>query len=211
MPLIRQYRRDALEIGVDEAGRGCLAGPVTAAAVVLRPGRRSPPGLDDSKRVTPEHREALRRWLEAHALAWAVGWATFEEIDTENILQASMTAMHRAIESVVDQLDARGDYAPDGSRLAARPRRLLVDGHYFRPYPGLEHRCQIRGDARFQAIAAASILAKTHRDARMAQLHREHPHYSWDTNRGYPTPPHRRAIAAHGLTPWHRRSFRMGV
>ena len=215
MPLRRHLRPGRLEIGVDEAGRGCLAGPVTAAAVVLFPGRRSPRDLDDSKATDAARRGELRAWIEANALAWAVGWASPAEIDAENILQASMTAMHRAIDGCRQNLQAalRDAAGPTGgsrdlpAALAARPRALLIDGHYFRPYPGLEHSCEVKGDARFQAIAAASVLAKTHRDERMRALHDEHPAYAWDSNKGYPTPPHRRALAEHGVTVWHRRSF----
>ena len=203
MPLRRHLRPGRLEIGVDEAGRGCLAGPVTAAAVVLYPGRRSPRDLDDSKLTDAARREELRRWIEANALAWAVGWASPAEIDAENILQASMTAMHRAIDGCRQNLRD----ALRNAGFAARPHALLIDGHYFRPYPGVEHSCQVGGDARFQAIAAASVLAKTHRDARMRELHARHPEYAWDSNKGYPTPPHRRALAEHGVTEWHRRSF----
>ena len=215
MPLRRHLRPGHLEIGVDEAGRGCLAGPVTAAAVVLYPGHRSPRDLDDSKATDAARREELRHWIEANALAWAVGWASPAEIDAENILQASMTAMHRAIDGCRQNLrDALcSDRAPLSAPgalpagFADRPHALLIDGHYFRPYPGLEHSCQVKGDARFQAIAAASVLAKTHRDERMRELHARHPEYAWDSNKGYPTPPHRRALAAHGVTEWHRRSF----
>ena len=207
--LRRHYRARNIEIGVDEAGRGCLAGPVTAAAVVLSPGRRSPRDLDDSKAIEPARREELRAWIEANALAWAVGWASPAEIDDENILQATMTAMHRAVDGCRQNLQAalhREAHAlPAG--FAARPTALLVDGHYFRPYPGLTHDCQIKGDARFQSIAAASVLAKTHRDAHMRALHGRYPAYAWDSNKGYGTPPHRRAIAEMGGTPEHRWTF----
>lgn len=214
MPLRRCYRPRTIEIGVDEAGRGCLAGPVTAGAVILFPGRRSPADLNDSKQLNPDRRDELRGWIEANALAWGVGWASPEEIDAENILQATMTAMHRAIDGLRQNL---ADVCADPGRsvrlptgFAERPLALLIDGHYFRPYPGLGHTCQTKGDARFQSIAAASILAKTHRDALMQQLHRQHPHYAWGSNKGYGTPPHRRAIDTHGLSDHHRRSFRTG-
>ena len=209
MPLRRHLRRGRIEIGVDEAGRGCLAGPVTAAAVVLHPGRRSPRDLDDSKATDEARRGELRAWIETHALAWAVGWASPAEIDAENILQASMTAMHRAVDGCRQNLQtalrAAGPALPPG--YAARAVALLIDGHYFRPYPGLPHDCEIKGDTRFQAIAAASVLAKTHRDERMRTLHAAHPQYAWDSNKGYPTPPHRRALVEYGVTEWHRRSF----
>ena len=208
MPLRRHRRPARLEIGLDEAGRGCLAGPLAAGAVVLAPGRRSPRDLDDSKRLDPARREELRAWIEANALAWAVAWASPAEIDAENVLQATMTAMHRAVDAVRARLDAAlatGRWA----RHADAPRALLVDGHYFRPYPGLPHDCERGGDGRFQAIAAASVLAKTHRDARMRELDAAHPQYAWASNKGYPTPPHTRALREHGASPWHRRSFRL--
>ena len=208
MALRRHRRPGRLEIGLDEAGRGCLAGPLAVGAVVLAPGRRSPRDLDDSKRVEPGRRGELRAWIEAHALAWAVAWASPGEIDEENVLQATMSAMHRAVDAVGARLDA----ALATERWAAyanTPRALLVDGHYFRPYPGLAHDCEKGGDGRFQAIAAASVLAKTHRDARMLELDAEYPAYAWASNKGYPTPPHQRALRERGPTPWHRRSFRL--
>ena len=208
MPLRRCLRPRALEIGLDEAGRGCLAGPVTAAAVVLAPGRRSPRDLDDSKRLEPARREELRHWVEANALAWAVGWCSPAEIDAENILQASMTAMHRALDRLAPKLATRLAEARFGS-LAAKPVLHLVDGHYWRPYGAVAYSCQKRGDARFQSIAAASVLAKTHRDERMRALDAEYPHYAWASNKGYPTPPHQRGLREHGPSPHHRRSFRL--
>ena len=206
-PLRRHRRRGRLEIGLDEAGRGCLAGPLAAAAVALAPGRRSPRDLDDSKRVPPERRAELRAWIERHALAWAVAWASPAEIDRENVLQATMSAMHRAVDAVQAQLDERLAAGPLAA-YAKTPRAIVVDGHYFRPYAGLPHDCERGGDGRFQAIAAASILAKTHRDERMRALDGEFPAYGWASNKGYPTPPHRRALRAHGPCRWHRRSFR---
>lgn len=200
MPLRRHLRPGRPEIGLDEAGRGCLAGPVTAAAVLLRPGRRSPRDLNDSKQLTPERRDELRAWIEAHALAWGVGWATPAEVDAENVLQATMTAMHRALDALSRKLDRDPDRAPP---------HLLVDGHYFRTYPGHAHSCLVRGDERFQAIAAASVLAKTHRDERMRTLDAEHPGYGWAGNKGYPTRQHQRALTALGPSPAHRRSFRL--
>ena len=206
MPLRRTRRPGHLEIGLDEAGRGCLAGPVYAAAVVLAPGKRSPRDLNDSKQLTPQRREELRAWIEEHALAWAVGRASPAEIDRENVLQATMTAMHRALDQVHASLTARSAADPN---LAARPRLLLVDGHYFRSYPGYTHVCERKGDERFQSIAAASVLAKTHRDARMRALDGEFPAYAWASNKGYPTPPHQRALREHGPSEHHRRSFRL--
>lgn len=208
MPLARHRRRGRLEIGLDEAGRGCLAGPLAVGAVVLAPGKRSPRDLDDSKRLTPERREGLRAWVEANALAWAVAWASPAEIDAENVLQATVSAMHRAVDDVRARLAARLR-EPRWSAFAKTPHALLVDGHYFHPYPGVEHSCEVGGDGRFQAIAAASVLAKTHRDARMRALDAEYPAYAWASNKGYPTPPHQRALREHGPCPYHRRSFRL--
>ena len=220
MPLRRHHRPGGIEIGVDEAGRGCLAGPVTAGAVLLYPNRRSPRDMNDSKLIPAERREELRVWIEANTLAWSVGWASREEIDTDNILQATMTAMHRAIDGLRQNVTQRlrepswVDALPAGfaERLLdnAPPPTLLIDGHYFRDYPDLPHYCMVRGDSRFQSIAAASILAKTHRDELMRALHEDHPQYAWNSNKGYGTPPHRRAIAEFGPTPWHRRSFKWG-
>lgn len=191
MSLAAYHRKGVLEAGCDEAGRGCLAGPVVAAAVILPPGVRLP-GLDDSKKLSAADREALRPLIMEKALAWAVAAVSPAEIDRINILKASFLAMHRAID-----------------QLAKRPEALLIDGNRFTPYPGLPHTCMIKGDGRFRSIAAASILAKTHRDALMEALHAEHPHYGWAVNKGYPTPDHRKAIAAHGPCVHHRRSFRL--
>lgn len=191
MSLAAYHRKGVLEAGCDEAGRGCLAGPVVAAAVILPPGVRLP-GLDDSKKLSAADREALRPLIMEKAVAWAVAAVSPAEIDRINILKASFLAMHRAID-----------------RLATRPEALLIDGNRFTPYPGLPHTCMIKGDGRFRSIAAASILAKTHRDALMEALHGEHPHYGWAVNKGYPTPDHRKAIAAHGPCVHHRRSFRL--
>lgn len=179
------------EAGCDEAGRGCLAGPVVAAAVILPPGARLP-GLDDSKKLGHAARERLRQLIEQRALAWCVGMAQVDEIDRINILHASFLAMHRAI---------------DG--LALRPARLLVDGNRFTPYPGIPHHCIIKGDGKYRSIAAASILAKTHRDALMAGLHQQWPAYGWAVNMGYPTADHRAAIARHGPCAHHRASFNL--
>jgi len=210
MPRRRQFRPKTTEIGLEEAGRGCLAGPVTAAAVVLMPGKRSPSDLNDSKQIAAPRREELRAWIEANSLAWAVGWCSPEEIDEENILQASMSAMHKALDQLSLKLDLRLrklEHLPAG--FAERPKLLLVDGHYWRAYKDMDYSCQKKGDGRFQSIAAASILAKTYRDEKMLALHELHPEYSWNTNKGYGTPPHQRALNAHGPTSWHRRSFRL--
>lgn len=177
--------------GVDEAGRGPLAGPVVAAAVLWSDDYRVE-GLTDSKKLSHRQRESLRLELESLLPAghWAVGSASPAEIDEVNILQATYLAMHRAI-----------------AQLQPAPTLLLVDGNRFKAYPGIEHRCEVKGDARFQAISAASIFAKTERDHLMTALHAKFPHYGWDRNMGYPSPGHRAAIEAHGPSPWHRRSF----
>lgn len=191
MALANFYLRGAVEAGCDEAGRGCLAGPVVAAAVILPSGVRLP-GLNDSKQLSEARREALRPLIEERALAWCVASCSPEEIDRFNILQASFIAMHRAI---------------DG--LKQRPDLLLIDGNRFTPYFGIAHVCHIKGDGRFKSIAAASVLAKTHRDALMHELHNSHPHFNWAVNKGYPTEEHRNALRMHGPTEHHRRSFRL--
>lgn len=177
--------------GLDEAGRGCLAGPVFAAAVLLPPDY-APAFLNDSKQVTARRREALRHDIIREAVAWAVGEATVEEIEQFNIAQASYLAMHRAV-----------------AALPARPAQLLVDGNRFQPYPGIAHTCVVGGDAIYRTIAAASVLAKTFRDERMRELAAAFPAYGWAQNAGYPTLAHRAAIRAHGPTEWHRRGFRL--
>lgn len=189
MRLAAFHTRGSLEAGCDEAGRGCLAGPVVAAAVIL-PEKVRLPGLNDSKRLTEAQRERLRPLIEKHALAWSVAHATVEEIDRINILRASFLAMHRAIDGLV-----------------TRPGLLLIDGNRFVPYFGITHSCIIQGDGKFRSIAAASVLAKTHRDELMRAMHAQHPHFNWAVNKGYPTFEHRAAIAAHGPTGHHRMSF----
>ena len=179
------------EAGLDEAGRGCLAGPVFAAAVILPPGF-NPPFLHDSKLLTARRREGLRAAICAEAVAWAVGEASVAEIETINIAQASYLAMHRAVGALV-----------------VPAAHLLVDGNRFPAYPGLPHTCMVGGDGRFRHIAAASILAKTFRDERMGALAAEFPAYGWAQNAGYPTAAHRAALRAHGPTPHHRLSFRL--
>ena len=179
------------EAGLDEAGRGCLAGPVFAAAVILPPDF-NPPFLNDSKQLTARRREALRALICAEAVAWAVGEASTAEIAVVNIAQASYLAMHRAV-----------------AALAVPAAHLLVDGNRFRPYPGLPHTCAVGGDGRFRHIAAASILAKTFRDEHMQRLAQEFPAYGWAQNAGYPTAAHRAALRAHGITPHHRLGFRL--
>ncbi|GAB1251655.1 ribonuclease HII [Porphyromonas miyakawae] len=179
-----------LEAGCDEAGRGALVGGVYAAAVIWDP-EIALPGINDSKQLTKHQRNKLRTLIEQEAIAWAVGVATQEEIDRINILHASFLAMHRAIQA-----------------LQQIPDRLLIDGNRFTPYPSIPHRCIVKGDATLLPIAAASILAKTHRDEYMDRLAIEYPQYGWEHNAGYPTKEHRAAIARYGLTQYHRKSFR---
>jgi ribonuclease HII len=189
--LLSYYNKGLIEAGCDEAGRGCLAGPVVAAAVIL-PNDFRHPLLNDSKQLTEKQRDQLRPIIEKEALAWGVAMIHNDEIDQINILNASFAAMHRA----VDQLQTQPDH-------------LLIDGNRFKPYPNLSHTCIVKGDGKYMSIAAASILAKTHRDEWMLQAHAEHPHYSWDKNKGYPTKAHRAAIAEFGATSYHRKSFRL--
>ena len=177
------------EAGCDEAGRGCLAGPVCAAAVILPDGYTNPL-LNDSKRLTQRQREALRPVIERDAVAWAVAWATNEEIDEINILNASILAMHRAL----DALDVT-------------PGHIAVDGNRFKPYRDIAHVTVVKGDGKYANIAAASILAKTHRDEWMLRASAEYPGYGWEDNMGYPTRAHRAAIAELGTTPYHRLTF----
>lgn len=186
LPCIDATRREA---GCDEAGRGCLAGPVFAAAVILPPDFRSHE-LNDSKQLTEKKRYALRPVIEREALAWAVGVVTAEEIDRINILKASFLAMHRAIE-----------------QLAVRPDHLLIDGNRFTPYAGISHTTVVKGDGKYLNIAAASILAKTYRDDYMNELAVLYPDYRWQENKGYPTKAHRQAIRRCGITPYHRKTF----
>ena len=178
------------EAGCDEAGRGCLAGPVVAAAVIL-PNNFYHPLLNDSKQLSKKERELLRPIIEQESLAWAVAECSPEEIDEINILQASILAMHRAID-----------------QLKIKPQLLLIDGNRFKPYPFVQHLCVVKGDSKYAAIAAASVLAKTWRDECMEKLSLEFPQYLWQQNAGYPTRAHRQAIAETGPSPWHRKSFR---
>jgi len=182
---------DLIEAGCDEAGRGCLAGPVYAAAVIL-PRNYKNDILNDSKQLTPEIRNEQRLEIEENALAWAVASVSNEEIDEINILNASILAMHKAIKA-----------------LKIVPQLLLIDGNRFSPIGNLDHHCIIQGDGIYASIAAASILAKTHRDEYMKSLHSKYPNYSWNTNKGYATEFHRHAITLHGITPFHRKSFNM--
>ena len=180
-----------IEAGCDEAGRGCLAGAVYAAAVILPPNYQHPL-LNDSKQLSEKQRYALRTEIERDAIAWAVGIVSPQEIDSINILNASFLAMHRAIE-----------------QLGTTPQHLLIDGNRFKPYKDIPHTCVVKGDGKYMAIAAASILAKTYRDDYMMQLHKQHPQYDWNSNKGYPTQAHRQAIELYGTTPHHRMSFRL--
>lgn len=183
------YTKDVIEAGCDEAGRGCLAGPVFAAAVILPPDFKSEL-LNDSKQLSEKNRYALRPLIEQEAIAWGIGVVTAPEIDAINILKASFLAMHRAIE-----------------QLKVQPQALLIDGNRFTPYKEIPFTCMVKGDGRFLSIAAASILAKTYRDDYMMQLAEEYPSYGWQQNKGYPTRAHREAISKHGITPYHRKTF----
>lgn len=185
------FDKNKIEAGCDEAGRGCLAGSVFAAAVIL-PLDFHHSLLNDSKQMTEKHRFLLRPVIESEALAWAVGEVSAAEIDEINILQASFLAMHRAVE-----------------QLNIRPNSLLIDGNRFRNGTDIEHHCFVKGDARFAAIAAASVLAKTYRDDYMDALAADFPMYGWEKNKGYPTRSHRQAIAAYGVTPLHRITFNL--
>ena len=188
LPYLEEGR---LEAGCDEAGRGCLAGPVFAAAVIL-PAGFDDPELNDSKQLNRAERDALRVRIEDQALAWAVASYSVAEIDRYNIFQSSYRAMHRALQ-----------------QLSEVPDFLLIDGKFFIPYGKTPYQCVIKGDGKFQSIAAAGILAKTHRDEYMLKLHGSYPQFGWNTNAGYPTKQHRAAIEAHGATEHHRRSFKL--
>jgi ribonuclease HII len=188
--LLRPYYREGVyEAGCDEAGRGCLAGPVFAAAVIL-PLNFENPLLNDSKQVKAHIRNQLRIVIEQEAVSWAVAWVDNKQIDEINILKASILAMHKALDN-----------------LNISPGHILVDGNRFFPYKDIPHSCMVRGDARYASIAAASILAKTFRDEYMMSLHNHYKHYGWVRNKGYPTKEHREAIARYGITPYHRKSF----
>lgn len=183
------YEQGRVEAGCDEAGRGCLAGSVYAAAVILPPDYHNE-RLNDSKKLTARQRYALRQDIERDAVAWAVGVVTPQEIDQINILNASILAMHRALD-----------------QLQVRPEAIIVDGNRFKPYRDLPHTTIVKGDGKYLSIAAASILAKTYRDDEMVRLAQEYPDYDWQHNMGYPTRKHREAIRQHGITPYHRRTF----
>jgi ribonuclease HII len=184
-------KKGQLEAGCDEAGRGCLAGPVVAAAVILNP-KKPIAGLDDSKKLSHNQREKLRTEIEKKALYWAVGFIEPKQIDKINILNASFLAMHQALD-----------------KLTVLPEFILVDGNRFKPYQNCPHECVIKGDGKFMSIAAASILAKTWRDEWMQNIHLDFPQYGWNQNKGYPTIKHRNAVLEFGFTPHHRLTFRV--
>lgn len=189
--LLPYYKEGIIEAGCDEAGRGCLAGPVYAAAVILPPDYHNDL-LNDSKQLSEKKRDQLRSIIERDAVSWAVGIVDNQEIDQINILNASILAMHRALD-----------------QLTVCPQEIIVDGNRFRPYRDIPHTTIVKGDGKYMSIAAASILAKTHRDECMLALHQQYPQYHWDSNKGYPAPVHRQAIRLHGTTPYHRLTFQL--
>ncbi len=190
-PLSLFMQKGVIEVGCDEAGRGCLSGPVFAAAVILPPNFKCE-ALNDSKQLSEKTRNELRKIIEKEATAFAVALCTPQEIDEINILWASVEAMHRAI-----------------AKLRTTPQHILVDGNRFKPYKDIPHTCVVKGDSKYMSIAAASVLAKTYRDEHMKNLHHLFPNYGWDKNKGYPTRIHREGIAKCGITPHHRRSFNL--
>ncbi len=187
------FTENLIEAGCDEAGRGCIAGPVVAAAVILPRGMDFPE-FDDSKKLSEKQREKLRIKVLENAEAYGVGIVSAEEIDEINILNASFLAMHRAID-----------------QLKIRPELLLIDGNRFNKYQDIKHQCIVGGDAKYQAIAAASILAKTTRDHIMEELDNQYPNYNWKKNKGYPTLEHKNAVAEFGMSPFHRKTFNMSI
>ena len=191
LQLLPNYSGHRLECGCDEAGRGCLAGPVVAAAVIL-PLEFSCPGLNDSKQLTELQRDELRIIIEQEAIAWAVALVDEKEIDEINILNASILAMHRAMD-----------------KLTVTPEFIIVDGNKFKKYGNIPHQTIVKGDSKYLSIAAASVLAKTHRDELMMKLHGEFPQYGWDRNKAYPTIKHRQAIKQYGVSPYHRLSYKL--
>ena len=191
--LQHHLKPNCIEVGVDEAGRGCLAGDVYAAAVVLPEGFCNDL-LNDSKQLTEKQRNELRTIIEREAVAWAVGVVTAKEIDEINILNASILAMHRALEQVEKRI--KFDH-------------IIIDGNRFKPYKKVDYQTVVKGDGKYMSIAAASVLAKTHRDEYMCRLHAEYPQYDWKGNKGYPTKKHRLAIEQYGITPYHRMTFRL--
>ena len=191
LQLLPNYSGHRLECGCDEAGRGCLAGPVVAAAVIL-PLDFSCPGLNDSKQLTELQRDELRIIIEQEAIAWAVALVDEKEIDEINILNASILAMHRAVD-----------------KLTVTPEFIIVDGNKFKKYGNIPHQTIVKGDSKYLSIAAASVLAKTHRDELMMKLHGEFPQYGWNKNKAYPTIKHRQAIKQYGVSPYHRLSYKL--
>ncbi|WP_028887227.1 ribonuclease HII [Tenacibaculum ovolyticum] len=185
------FSGNTLEAGTDEAGRGCLSGPVVAAAVIL-PKNFKHDLLNDSKQLSEKKRQELRPYIEEHALAYAVSFVSHEEVDEINVLQASITGMHRSIE-----------------QLSIQPKFIIVDGNKFKPYKETPHETIVKGDAKYMSIAAASVLAKTYRDDYMEKIHKEHPQYNWKKNKGYPTKEHRNAIREFGITQYHRKTFKL--
>ena len=183
-----------IEVGVDEVGRGCLAGSVVAAAVIL-PLDYYHNTLTDSKQLSFDQRETIEIDVKNDAIAWAIGEASIEEIDKINILQASILAMHRALDKIFETSELT-------------PELILVDGNKFKPYNFIPYQCVVKGDSKFFSIAAASVLAKNYRDKKMIELSKNYPEYAWDSNMGYPTPTHKKAIQKHGLTPYHRMTFK---
>ncbi len=193
-----KYHTHLIECGTDEAGRGCLAGPVTAAAVML-PDDFLNDILTDSKQLSEKKRELLKPIIEGQAVAFGICHVMMGEIDSMNILNASIIGMHRSIEEMIGTL----------SRKQKKPQHILVDGNRFKPYPEIDHTTVVKGDGKYLPIAAASILAKTARDHFMERIHEEYPMYNWKKNKGYPTKEHRQAIREYGVTKYHRRSFRL--
>ena len=191
MGLKKYYLKNQLEAGTDEAGRGCLAGPVVAEAVIL-PKKFKHPLLNDSKQLTEKQRAILKPFIEENALAFGVSFISELKIDEINILQASILAMHKAIEN-----------------LAVTPEHIIVDGNKFKPFKNIPHKTIVKGDAKYMSIAAASVLAKTYRDEFMQKIDKEFPNYCWRQNKGYPTKQHRNAIRAFGITSYHRKTFRL--
>ncbi len=189
MSLLSYFHPDFIEAGCDEAGRGCLAGPVVAAAVIFSKDYTHCE-LNDSKQLSAKNRQRLRSEIEHDALAYAVAFVNNEEIDRINIVKASVKAMHIALD-----------------KLTIRPQFIIIDGNYFIPYKKVPHKCHVKGDGKFLSIAAASILAKTYRDEYMQNIHKEHPNYLWCENKGYATADHRQAVQLYGLTGYHRKSF----
>ncbi|WP_425656402.1 ribonuclease HII [Tenacibaculum ascidiaceicola] len=185
------YSGHKFEAGTDEAGRGCLSGPVVAAAVIL-PDNFQHELLNDSKQISEKKRQKLRPYIEEHALSYGVSFIHQEEVDELNVLQASITGMHRSIE-----------------QLSIQPEFIIVDGNKFKPFEEIPHQTIVKGDAKFMSIAAASVLAKTYRDEYMEKIHQEFPQYNWQKNKGYPTKEHREAIRQFGATPYHRKSFKL--